>query len=188
MTEDPPDDPDENGGREPASEVEPGDRPTDGPPGDDRERPRGGEENDGRPPQDEPRDGGEADTADPDTVPSAADSVERARHGDREPDVSVTIEGKYDTVFERLEHPQALQHGELDAIVGNIESTLLAVVRSGGGIRSEIYDAVDFELEDPWEVRIYLEVLEMHDLIRLQDDRWVPTDPPDRAGDDGPSK
>lgn len=103
-------------------------------------------------------------------------AVERFRDPGQEPDVSVTIEGPYDTVFERLEHPQGLQHGEFDAIAGNIESTLLAVVRNGGGIRSEIYDAVDFELEEPWEIRIYLEVLEMHDLIRLQDDRWVPSD------------
>jgi hypothetical protein len=101
--------------------------------------------------------------------------VRRARQT-REPDVSVTIEGKYEKVFERLEHPQSLEHDELNAIAGNIESTLLAVVTTRGGIRSEIYQAVDFEMEDPWEIRLYLEVLEMHGLVRLQDDRWVPAD------------
>lgn len=117
-----------------------------------------------------------------DNEPTSSSSVQRSRTSGREPDVSVTIEGKYDSVFERLEHPQALQHGELDAIAGNIETTLLAVIRIGGGIRSEIYEAVDFELEDPWEIRIYLEVLEMHGLIRLHDDRWIPTDSPEQTG------
>lgn len=92
------------------------------------------------------------------------------------PHVSVTLEGEYDTVFERLEHPQALTHSELDSIVDNIEETLLAVLRTGGGIRSEIYNAATFDLDEPWEIRIYLEVLAMHDLVRLQDDRWVPSD------------
>jgi hypothetical protein len=101
-----------------------------------------------------------------------------------EPHVSVTIEGEYETVFERLEHPEAVGHSELDAVVDNIEETLSAVVRTGGGIRSEIYDAVEFELNRPWEIRIYLEVLAMHDLVNLQDDQWVPSDyfrPTDRA-------
>ena len=93
-----------------------------------------------------------------------------------EPHVSVTIEGEYGTVFERLEHPEAVGHSELDAVVDNIEETLSAVVRTGGGIRSEIYDAVEFELNRPWEIRIYLEVLAMHDLVNLQDDQWVPSD------------
>jgi hypothetical protein len=119
---------------------------------------------------------------DPGRTQTSAGKARRARQAE-EPDVSVTIEGKYDTVFERLEHPQSLEHDELDAIAGNIESTLLAVVTTRGGIRSEIYQAVDFEMEDPWEIRLYLEVLEMHGLVRLQDDRWVPADaqePPER--------
>ena len=98
------------------------------------------------------------------------------RHRGTEPHVSVTIEGEYETVFERLEHPQAVGHSELDAVVDNIEETLSAVVRTGGGIRSEIYDAVEFELNRPWEVRIYLEVLAIHDLVNLEDDQWVPSD------------
>lgn len=100
-----------------------------------------------------------------------------------EPAVSVTIEGTYDAVFNRLEHPQASKHRELDVIVRNIEETYLAVLKTGGGIRSEIYEAVEFELDQPWEIRIYLEVLAMHDLARLHDDRWVPTDV-DRTGSD----
>ncbi|MFB6194645.1 MAG: hypothetical protein ABEI80_00605 [Haloplanus sp.] len=93
-----------------------------------------------------------------------------------EPHVSLTIEGEYDSVFERVEHPDHRQHGELDHIMENVESTLQAVIATGGGIRSEIYDATDFELDDPWEIRKYLEVLAMHDLIRLQDDRWIPAE------------
>jgi hypothetical protein len=110
------------------------------------------------------------------TGDSNARAVRSSRHTSPEPHVSVTIEGEYDSVFERIQHPQVSQHSELDAIVANIEETLQAVLRTGGGIRSEIYDATDFELEDPWEIRMYLEVLAMHDLIRLQNDRWVPSD------------
>lgn len=106
----------------------------------------------------------------------AAGMAQRGDAGDEEPFVSVTIEGEYETVFERLDHPDGFQHGELDAIVENVESTLRAVVSTGGGIRSEIYEAAEFELDDPWEIRKYLEVLVMHDLVRLQDDRWVPSE------------
>lgn len=110
-------------------------------------------------------------------VGSLADSAHRTQ-GD--PTVSVTIEGSYDSVLQRLEQPQSFQHGKLDAIAANIQSTLLAVMRTGGGIRSEIYEAVDFELEEPWEIRIYLEVLEMHNLVRYQNDQWVPMEAADR--------
>lgn len=105
-----------------------------------------------------------------------SETVGSPRSPTAEPHVSVTIEGEYETVFERLEHPQASGHSELETVVDNIEETLSAVVRTGGGIRSEIYDAVGFELDRPWEIRIYLEVLAMHDLINLQDDQWVPSD------------
>lgn len=60
-------------------------------------------------------------------------------------------------------------------IVENVRKTLMAVFATGG-IRSEIYEATDFELDDPWEIRKYLEVLAMHDLIRLKGDKWVPAD------------
>jgi hypothetical protein len=120
------------------------------------------------------------DRSDGEPLSEATDSnthaISSSRHTTPQPTVSVTIEGEYESVFERIEHPQVSQHHELDAIVANIEETLQAVLRTGGGIRSEIYDATDFELEDPWEIRKYLEVLAMHDLIRLQNDRWVPSD------------
>lgn len=90
--------------------------------------------------------------------------------------VSVTIEGEYTKVFERLDHPHAIQQSELDMIVRNLEDTLLAVVKRGGGIRSEIYEATEFELDDPWEIRKYLNVLEMHNLIHQKEDVWMPSD------------
>lgn len=94
---------------------------------------------------------------------------------EQDPYVSLTIEGEYERVIERVRHPQAFQHSELNRIMENLENTLLAVVGTGGGIRSEIYEAVDFELDEPWEIRMYLEVLAMHDLIRLHDDQWIPS-------------
>lgn len=170
--------------------VTDGDRPDESPE-QEGERVERNEERDGQPDESDTRDGhdgrpdrGSASNESAESEPSPAGSAAPPRPTDREPDVSVTIEGTYDSVFERLEHPQALQHSELDTIAANIESTLLAVLRSGGGIRSEIYDAVDFELDEPWAIRIYLEVLEMHDLIRLRDDRWVPSDSPERADRD----
>ncbi|MFC6888709.1 hypothetical protein [Halorubrum trueperi] len=90
--------------------------------------------------------------------------------------MSVTIEGDYTTVFERLDHPHSVQQNELDATMDNLEETLLAVLKSGGGIRSEIYEAATFELDDPWEIRKYLAVLDMHNLIHQQEDQWVPSD------------
>ncbi|GAB7011533.1 hypothetical protein JCM31271_34760 [Halorubrum trueperi] len=93
-----------------------------------------------------------------------------------QPHVSVTIEGDYTTVFERLDHPHSVQQNELDATMDNLEETLLAVLKSGGGIRSEIYEAATFELDDPWEIRKYLAVLDMHNLIHQQEDQWVPSD------------
>jgi len=104
------------------------------------------------------------------------ESTSTLRHSGPEPHVSLTIEGQYESVFERVEHPKSPQYREVDRIVENLENTLLAVNGTGGGIRSEIYDAAEFELNDPWEIRKYLELLEMHDLIRMQDDRWVPLD------------
>ncbi|WP_436912224.1 hypothetical protein [Halosimplex marinum] len=110
-----------------------------------------------------------------------------SRYSGPEPTVSLTIEGTYASVFERVDHPEARQHSEVDRIVENLESTLSAVNRTGGGIRSEIYDAVEFELDDPWEIRKYLELLEMHDLIRMQDDRWVPPDHAEQSERNGNS-
>lgn len=112
----------------------------------------------------------------PDDTEASSEAAGPSRRTRFKPHVSVTLEGDYDAVFERLEHPQALTHSELDSIVDEIEETLLAVLRTGGGIRSEIYNAANFELDEPWEIRIYLEALAMHDLVRLQDDRWIPSD------------
>jgi len=100
----------------------------------------------------------------------------RNRQDEEEPRVSVTIEGEYSTVFERLDHPYAFQQSELDVVVKNLEETLFAVVKRGGGIRSEIYETTEFELEDPWEIRKYLTVLEMHNLVHQKEDEWMPSD------------
>lgn len=187
MTDDPSgaQDPDDEGSTQsdPATDRNPADER----PGDRRERFERRRESDAEEPEREEVEtredndgiGDESTTADNESNRPTAS----ARRGGRTPDISVTIEGKYDTVIERLEHPQNRQNKELDTIAGNIERTLLAVLRSGGGIRSEIYNAVDFELNDPWEIRLYLEVLEMHGLIRLQDDRWVPHDSPEQAAE-----
>ena len=43
-------------------------------------------------------------------------------------------------------------------------------------INADLPRTVEFELDRPWEIRIYLEVLAMHDLVNLQDDQWVPSD------------
>lgn len=156
----------------------PGDRPDD--------TPAGGKPATGATDPAAGRVGGEhGDVAD-NTDRSAGVRSSPSRPPSQEPYVSLTIEGEYESVFERVEHPRAFQHTELDQIMDNVESTLVAVVGTGGGIRSEIYEEVDFELDDPWEIRKYLELLEMHDLIRLRDDRWVPSDyfeqPDDESG------
>lgn len=129
--------------------------------------------------------GEESERPDDDGRPTPPFSTSESPGRDDGPHVSVTIEGEYDRVIERLEHPESLRHSELEYILDNIESTLLAVVATGGGIRSEIYEAADFELDDPWEVRKYLEVLEMHDLVHLRDDQWVPSDYFEQSDRDG---